>query len=136
MAELHRGIGEVVGHLQFLAVGGIAELFGKCELVVLTRLVLNVGDEEGTLADPKAAAPQEVTRLAHALRTYIGLGQDAATKQRGNFEGIDLVVLGLAAVDGLHVQRMAQDERNALGSTQVGEPIPGEHALGGHGPLR
>ena len=49
-----------------------------------------------------------------------------------NLEGIDFVVLGLAAVDRIHIERVAQDEGNALAGTQVSEPVPGEHALDGH----
>ena len=41
------------------------------------------------------------------------------------------VVLGLAAVDGLHVQGVAEDEGDLLLVAQVGEPVPGEHALAG-----
>ena len=45
--------------------------------------------------------------------------------------GVDLVVLGLAAVDGFHVKGVAEDEGDAFGGAEVGEPVPGEHALGG-----
>jgi hypothetical protein len=45
--------------------------------------------------------------------------------------GIDLVRLGLTAVNGLHVQGVPQDEGDVLGGAQVGEPVPGEHALTG-----
>src|SRR6266705_6455150 len=31
-----------------------------------------------------------------------------------------------------HVEGVAQDERNTLGGAEVGQPVPGEHALGGH----
>ena len=53
-----------------------------------------------------------------------------AAQQDGDLVRIDLVVLGLAAVDGLHGQRVAEDERDAFGGADVGEPVPGEHALG------
>jgi hypothetical protein len=32
-------------------------------------------------------------------------------------------------MDGLHVQGMAEDERDAFVSTQVGEPVPGEQTF-------
>jgi hypothetical protein len=32
-------------------------------------------------------------------------------------------------MDGLHVQGMAEDERDAFVSTQVGQPVPGEHTF-------
>ena len=42
---------------------------------------------------------------------------------------VDLVVLGLAAVDGFHGQRMPQDERDALGGAEVSQPVPAEQAF-------
>jgi hypothetical protein len=47
--------------------------------------------------------------------------------------GVDLVGLGLAAVDGLHVQGVSEDEGDLLVLAQVGEPVPGEQALAGDG---
>jgi len=35
-------------------------------------------------------------------------------------------------VDGLHVQGVAQYEGDVMLGAQVGQPVPGEHALGGH----
>jgi len=35
----------------------------------------------------------------------------------------------LAAVNGFHVQGMAEHEGNLLTLAQVGDPVPGEHAL-------
>jgi len=45
---------------------------------------------------------------------------------------VNLVVLRLAAVNGLHRERVAQDEGNALGRTHIGQPVPREHAFGRH----
>jgi hypothetical protein len=53
----------------------------------------------------------------------------AAAEQHGDLVGIKAVVLALAAVDGLHVQGVAEHEGNLLGGAQVRQPIPGEHAL-------
>ena len=39
--------------------------------------------------------------------------------------------VGLAAVDGFHVERMAQDEGDLFASAEVGEPVPGEHTFDG-----
>ena len=47
----------------------------------------------------------------------------------GQAGGIDAVVLGLAAVDGLHVVGVADQEGELLLGAEVGEPVPGEHAL-------
>jgi hypothetical protein len=46
--------------------------------------------------------------------------------------GVDLVILGFTAVDGFHVQGVAEHEGNPLPFAEVGEPVPGEHALDGH----
>ena len=46
--------------------------------------------------------------------------------------GVDLVIFGLAAVNGFHIERMAQDKGNRFLSAEVGEPIPGEDTFNGH----
>jgi hypothetical protein len=35
-------------------------------------------------------------------------------------------------MDGFHLKGMSQDEGNALLSTEIGEPIPGEDTFNGH----
>ena len=44
----------------------------------------------------------------------------------------DAAVLGLAPVNGLHVQGVAEDEGDPLLGAEVGDPVPGEDALDGH----
>ena len=77
-------------------------------------------------------APQEVTGGAHLSWINIGLWEHPPSEQGCNLLRIDLVVFGLAAVDGFHIKGMSQDERNALVRTEVGEPIPSEDACHGH----
>ena len=50
-------------------------------------------------------------------------------QQPGDLVGVDLVDFGLAAVDGFHIQGMAEDERDVLRRAQIGEPLPEEDAL-------
>jgi hypothetical protein len=45
--------------------------------------------------------------------------------------GINLVVFRLATVDGFHIERVSQDEGDALFSAEVGEPLPGEETFHG-----
>ena len=48
-------------------------------------------------------------------------------------------MFGLAAMDGLHVEGMTEDERDVFLGAQVGKPVPGEHAFDRHdniGPVR
>src|SRR5262249_19098611 len=42
------------------------------------------------------------------------------------------VVLGFAAVNRFHVECVTEHEGDALVLTEVGEPVPGEHALDSH----
>ena len=44
--------------------------------------------------------------------------------------GVDLIVFGLAAMDGLHVEGMTEDKRDPMVSTEVSKPVPGKHAFG------
>jgi hypothetical protein len=46
--------------------------------------------------------------------------------------GIDRIVFGFATVHGFHREGMPQDQSSALVGAEVGEPIPGKHALDGH----
>jgi hypothetical protein len=41
-------------------------------------------------------------------------------------------MFGLTAVDGFHIEGMAQNKGNTLLSTEVGEPVPGEDAFNRH----
>ena len=55
--------------------------------------------------------------------------QHAAAQEQGDLVAVDLVVLGLAAVDGLHVEGVAEHEGDLLAGAEIGQPVPGEHAL-------
>src|SRR5436309_2554749 len=74
-------------------------------------------------------APEQIAGRAHLGRIDIGLGHHASSQQRRDLEGVDAIVLGLAAVDGFHVQGVAEDEGDLFARAQVGEPVPGEDAL-------
>jgi hypothetical protein len=54
----------------------------------------------------------------------LGFGEHAAAEQDGNLLGANFVVLGLAAMDGLHIQRRPEHKRNPFASTQVSQPGP------------
>jgi hypothetical protein len=83
----------------------------------------------GALADQVGAAAQQVARLAPAFGVGVGQRERAAAQQAGDLAGVDVVVVGLAAVDGFPVQRVAEHEVDVLLVAEVGEPVPGEHAL-------
>ena len=48
------------------------------------------------------AETKQVAGFPHAFGVDVGLQQHAAAKRDVNLEGVDLVGLGLAAVDGFH----------------------------------
>ena len=67
------------------------------------------------LAHEIVATAHRITRGAPRLRVHAGLRQHPATQQRCDLVRIDPIILGFAAVDGTHVQRMPQHERHQLG---------------------
>ena len=111
------------------AVGGIAQLLEERRQVELTIGVDDVSDELSPLPDEEAAAAQQVARLPLGARVDVSEGEHAAAEHVGEFAGVDLVALGLAAVDVLHGQGVAEHEGNAFVFAEIGEPVPREHAL-------
>jgi hypothetical protein len=75
------------------------------------------------------ATPQEVTGAPHLGRIDLGFGEPAAAQQSGKLVGVDLVIFGLAAMAGFHVERVPQDKGDFLFSAEIGEPLPGEPAF-------
>ena len=110
----------------------IGEAPPKLGQLILRPRVVDVGQQLPPLPHEVQPAPQEIARRPHRGRIDVGLWQEAAAQQRGDLEGIELVVLGLPAVDGFHRQRVPQHEGNPLGGADIGEPVPREHALGRH----
>src|SRR5262249_3654036 len=106
--------------VQLGPVGGVGELLGEGRLVVLAVGVGQVDERLGATADQEGAASEQVASLAHALGVNVGLWQHAATEQDSDLVGVDFVGLGLAAVDGLHVESVSQDEGDLLLLTAVG----------------
>jgi hypothetical protein len=62
----------------------------------------------------------------------MGQRKGTAADQLGDLLGIDLVVLGFAAMDRLHVERVSQNKGDFLALTEISEPITGEDALDTH----
>ena len=123
------GIVKTFGDLERLPVPGVDQLLAEGRQVVLTVGVDHVGDDLGAFVDQVHAAAQEVAGFAQALGIGVGDGQVAAAQQLGDLPGVDLVVLRLAAVDGLHVQRVAKDKGDVLGLAQIGQPVPAKQAF-------
>jgi hypothetical protein len=83
-----------------------------------------MGQELGPFPREIQATPEEVPGGAPLGRIDLGVWQHPAAQEASNFVRIDLVIFGLAAVDGLHREGMAQDEGNPLLGAEVGQPGP------------
>lgn len=97
--------------------------------VVLGVGVLNVREQLAPLADKESAAAHEVAGSSLLSRIDIGVREVSSAQQGSDLVGVDPVVLGLAAMDSLHLESMAEDELDALFVAEVGDPIPAEEAL-------
>ena len=113
------------------AVGLVGDLGLRRSEVVLMVGVLDVREQITAATDEVQPPPQQISRGAHRRGIDVGLGKIPAAQQRGDLEGIDLVVLGFPPVDGLHVKGVAEHELDPLPLTQIRQPVPGEHAFGG-----
>ena len=96
----HRGIAKKVVLNSYGGTASItrqAVLSASKDCLRTAGLILDVSDEECALADLEAAATVQVAGVAGP---EVGLSQVAAAEECGDLVGVDLVVLGLAAVDG------------------------------------
>jgi len=75
--------------------------------------------------------PQEVPGGAHGLGIDIGSRNVATPQQNGDLLGVNFVIFALAAMDGFHVECMSKHKRNRFPGTQIGKPVPDEHAFDG-----
>jgi hypothetical protein len=123
------GIGERVGDPR--AIGPVDDLPRGLGEVVLVVGILDVGEELPALADEVEPAPEQIAGRAHLGGIDVGFRDQPTAQERGDLVGVNPIVLGLAAVDGFHVQRMAEDEGDLLAGAQIGKPVPGEDALDG-----
>ena len=89
-----------------------------------------MGKELGPFAHEVIAPTHQIPRGPHLLRVDVGHGDQSSSQQGSDLLGVDLVVLALAAVDGPHVERVSEDEGDVFFGTEIGQPVPGEHALG------
>lgn len=69
-----------------------------------------MGEEFGPLAHEVHPTPQEIAGGTHVCGIDVGDGDQAAAEEGGDLVGVKAL-------------------------TEVGEPVPGEHALGGHGDI-
>src|SRR5439155_16327526 len=91
-----------------------------------------MGQKVSAFAPQVGAATSKVAGGTHRRWRDRGLRKQAPTEEHGNLVRIDLVVFGLAAVDGFHREGMPQHKGDPLLSTQIREPVPGEETFDSH----
>ena len=126
-ALLHAGIREAFGNAT--SVGFVGDLFADLREVVLAVGVLNMAEEFGTLSLEVVATPEEVPGRAHLLGINVSHRDHVSAKENTDLFGIDTIVFGFASMDRLHIEGVTEDEGDVLFGTEVGKPVPGEHAL-------
>ncbi len=97
--------------------------------VVLTGGIGDMRLQVCAMADQVGAAAQQVTCRTHLAWIGIGQGKITAAHELGDLERIDAIILGLAAVNGAHVEGVPQDEGDAMSLAEIGHPVPAVHAL-------
>jgi len=118
--------------LGFPRVAVAAGLFDRS--AVVGQLVgVDASQQFGTAPDKEEALAQEGAQGAFVGGIDVGWREEIAAQEVGEFLGINAVVLVLAAVNGLEVEGMGQNEVQASGLAGIGQPISAEHALGADG---
>jgi hypothetical protein len=103
---------------------------------VLAVGMVDMGEECAACAGQGHPAAEQVAGGAPRGRRHRGLREHPAASKPGNCLGIARVVCGLAAVDGLQRQRMAEEKRHPVVSAAVRQPVPGKQACGCEDALR
>ena len=88
------------------------------------------GKQFTAVPDIDQALAQQGAQGALLSRIDVGGRDQVGAQEVGDLLGVNAVVLVLAAVNGLEVERMGQDEMNASLGTGIREPIPAKHAFG------
>jgi hypothetical protein len=103
--------------------------------VVGELMGLNAGQEFAAVPDVEEALTQQGAQGPFRRRINVARRNQVGAEQVGDFFRVHPVVLVFAAVNGLEVERVSQDEVNVGGLAGIGEPIPAEHALGADGQI-
>jgi hypothetical protein len=83
-------------------------------------------------AHQRRTTPPEVRGGAHLGGVDIGVREHPAAPQGSNVVRIDLIMCGLAALDGVHGEGVTQDHGHPLFRTQGSPPGPGDETLDRH----
>lgn len=114
---------------QIIALAWLGNVPERSRQIVLAGRIRDMGPGFGPLARQVIASAQQVAGASHVFRIDIGQRKRSAAQQYGDLVGIDLVVLGLAAVNGAHIENVTEDEVDPLFGTETGQSVPSDHAL-------
>jgi hypothetical protein len=126
-APSNDGIGELL--CDTFSVDFVRDLFAELGEVALTVGVLDVTEEIGALTHEVVATAQEIASSTHAGGIDVGFGQHPCPEQASDVASVDAVVFDLGTMDGFHIKGVTKDEGDLFALTEIGEPVPGEHAL-------
>ena len=123
-ALLHRWGRHAVGHAA--AVGLVRERLMERRAVVRASGMVPLRQGRRPWAHQRHAAPEHGTGRAPRRGGDVRRWEQAPAAPHGDRAGVTCRRLGLAAVDGLHGQGVAQDAGQVCAGTQVSEPGPRE----------
>ena len=103
--------------------------------VVSQLMGLNAGQEFAAVPDGEQSLAEQGTERPFGGGIDVARGNEVGAQEVADLFGVNAVVLVFAAVDGLEVEGVGQDEANTCVGTGIGEPIPAEHALGADGQI-
>jgi len=89
-----------------------------------------MGQECAACAGQMPTATQQIARSAPLGRRDRGLREHPAAPQHGDFLGVDRVVCGLAAMEGLPGESVPEDKRDPMFRAEISPPGPRNHACG------
>ena len=101
--------------------------------VVRQLMGMDAGQQFGAAPDVETRWRRSARIGRFCGRIDVGGRNQIGAQQVGDLLGVDAVVLVFAAVDGLEIERMGQDESEARLLAGIGQPIPAEHAFAADG---
>lgn len=78
-------------------------------------------------------APKQISNRTVLGAAAVGFREEVGPEKIGDLLAVNLVILGLRALDGLHVEGMSESEVNPRVGARIAEPVPIERALTGDG---
>jgi hypothetical protein len=118
------GLGQPCSHA--CPVGLIGQLFAALRKSILAGGLRDMRQPRCSLTHEMDPAPQEVRGHTPRGGIGVGLGQPPAAEEYRKLVGVNRVVLGRPAVNGLHIAGMAQDIGKPRGGAEVGQPVPSQ----------